>query len=201
MWVDQVQGYEMFWQDWIVAVLSMNDKGDVGRSATFTRSKEAHARLIEVYYSFKSWRKSFKSFATWPPTLAVQTWIRLRHQRLRHDVEVTILAHGRVDKTVHLTANWPNLRSSTRSFLGSCLLTLDLKSTKLQVGIDSLVFTCQKRYKMSLTDGCFVVEIGVREMNEMIKRAPSMDLQTATILIQNSSNLTIDKVGLVDENR
>lgn len=54
---------------------------------------------------------------------------------------------------------------------------------------------------MSLTDGCFVVEIGVREMNEMIKRAPSMDLQTATILIQNSSNLTIDKVGLVDENR
>ena len=33
----------------------------------------------------------------------------------------------------------------------------------------------------------------------MIKRAPSMDLQLATILMKNSSNLSIDQVGLDDD--
>lgn len=35
-----------------------------------------------------------------------------------------------------------------------------------------------------------------RGTEEMVKRAPSMDLQLATILRMNSSNLTLDRVGL-----
>lgn len=33
----------------------------------------------------------------------------------------------------------------------------------------------------------------------MVKRAPSMDLQLATILKLNSSNITIDRLGLDEE--
>lgn len=35
-----------------------------------------------------------------------------------------------------------------------------------------------------------------RGTEEMIKRAPSMDLQLATILRLNSSNMSIDRAGL-----
>ena len=38
-----------------------------------------------------------------------------------------------------------------------------------------------------------------RGYDEMVKRAPSMDLQLAAILLKNSSNLTVDKVGLDDD--
>ena len=33
----------------------------------------------------------------------------------------------------------------------------------------------------------------------MVKRAPSMDLQLATILRMNDSNMTIDRVGLNED--
>ena len=36
-------------------------------------------------------------------------------------------------------------------------------------------------------------------MEEVVKRAPSMDLQLATILLKNNSDLSIDRVGLEDD--
>ena len=44
-----------------------------------------------------------------------------------------------------------------------------------------------------------IVYLYNRGVEEMIKRAPSMDLQLATILMKNSSNLSIDQVGLDDD--
>jgi hypothetical protein len=38
-----------------------------------------------------------------------------------------------------------------------------------------------------------------RGTEEMIKRAPSMDLQLATILKMNSSNMSMDRAGLEED--
>lgn len=40
----------------------------------------------------------------------------------------------------------------------------------------------------------------IRGTEEMVKRAPSMDLQLATILKMNSSNLSIDQFGVEEDN-